>query len=415
MPSVDSTHSLAVTVERIALVMRYVVSALLAPVFLFGYFGNDTSDFVVISTMIVVHNAVVHGVLWSRKYRFFHSRLNFAIYLLQITTVVAITGADSSDAYILYFLLIIGFTAYDRRQFMVMRACLLCVAMYISVICYENFADTVTVPLGVLLVRIISIVLVGWMVAALSERLRRAEISAIEQAGQVMAAESTLRAILNSAGDPILVIDENEYITECNDRAVEFLAVPRANLIGQRFRTYLFDDGTLPQKVADLRARGQTESAQIIVTSEGDERDVHLIARSYVRDGARYFVVLLRDETSRKQYDESARVAALRVERLNTELRQLDKHKADFIQTIAVHLRAPLSAVSGYVDMLLNEELGDVNPDQRRALQTCRRSLIRAFRLIEQTIQAYTLRHSPPQGDVTKDRDLVKSNSTDES
>lgn len=395
MQPMDASKSLPVTVERIALVMRYALYAAITPVFLLGYFGSGTTAFITISAMTLLHNIIVHTVLWTRAYRFFYSRLNFGIYVVQIVIVTAMTGADSSDGYILYFLLIIGFTAYDRRFRKVLQATLLCVATYAAVIAYEHFSDRLTVSLGVIIIRMLSIVFVGWMVGALSERLRRAEIAAAGQTAQLMSAETTLRAILNSAGDPIIVFDENEYVTECNDRATEFLAVSRADMIGQRFRSFIFDDGTLPQKIADLRARGQTESAQIVVTSEGDERDVQLFARSYVRDGARYFVALLRDETSRKNHEESARLAAMKHARLNTELREFDKHRAEFVRAIAVQLRAPLSAVAGYVDMLLNEELGDVNPDQRKALQTCRRGVMRAFRSIELSLQTHSARGEP--------------------
>jgi hypothetical protein len=42
--------------------------------------------------------------------------------------------------------------------------------------------------------------------------------------------------------------------------------------------------------------------------------------------------------------------------------------------------------------MLLDGELGEVNPDQSKALQTCRRGVKRVFRLIDQTIDAYAPR-----------------------
>lgn len=409
MPPVEASQSLPVTVERIALLMRYVLFAVISPVFLLGHFGRGTSAFLTISAMVLAHNIIVHVLLWTRSYWFFYSPLNFAIYLIQIVIIIAITGADSSDGYILYFLLIIGFTAYDRRLRKTMQVTVCCVVTYAAVIIYENFSDRLTVSLGVIIIRMLSIAFVGWMIGVLSERLRRAEILAAEQTAQVMSAENTLRAILNSAGDPIIVFDDNEYVAECNERATEFLSVSRADIIGKRFRSFLFDDGTLPQKLADLRARGQTEFAQIVVTSDGEERDVRLFARSYVRDGSRYFVVLLRDETMRMNYEESARVAAMKHARLNTELRELDNQHADFIQTISVQLRAPLTAVGGYVEMLLNEELGDLNPDQRKALQTCRRGIMRAFRAIEQSVQEHATRrpkhHRPENTDTASTQD----------
>lgn len=398
MPSAELAQSLPVTVERIALIMRYAIFCIVAPLFFLGQFGGELSDFYIITGMVVVHNIFVHTVLWARAYRLFFTRSNFFIYLFQITAIIALTGGESSDAYLLYHLLIIGFSAYDRRFTKVFQAGLLCLGAYLCVIVGKYFSNGISLPSGVIVIRLLSTLIVAWMMAALSERLRRAEQTAAERTAQIVASEATLRAILNSAGDPIVVFDENEYIIEANDRASEFLAVDRAQLHGQRLRAYLFDDGTLPHKFADLRTRGQLQTQEIVLPRKGDERVVDFVARSFVREDMRYFVVLLRDVTDRKNIEETARLVAARLEKLNTDLRQLDRHKADFLRSIAVNIRTPLSAVAGYVQMLLDEEFGEINPDQSKALQTCRRGIQRVFRLLEQTIDAYAPRFgkSPP-------------------
>ncbi|MCC6794410.1 MAG: PAS domain S-box protein [Candidatus Hydrogenedentes bacterium] len=388
----DLAQSVPVTVERTALLIRYVVFCILAPIFWLGYFGDDQFDFYAITAMVATHNIFVHIVLWSRTYRLFFSRANFFIYLLQISVIIALTGGESSDAYILYHLLIIGFSAYDRRFRMVFRATLVCLVSYIAVICIEYFHTGISLPLGVVVVRLMSTLLVGWMIAALSERLRRAEVIAAERTAQIVSSEATLRAILNNAGDPIVVFDDNEYIVEVNNRATEFLGAARTQLIGQRLRAYLFDDGTLPHKIAELRARGQAHTQEIVLRGNGEERIVDFIARSFIRNDARFFVVLLRDLTELKHIEETTQLVNARLEKLNNDLLQLDGHKEEFMRAISAGIRTPLAAAAGYVDMLLGEELGELNPDQNKALQTCRRGLARVFRLIEHTIDAYSPR-----------------------
>jgi PAS domain S-box-containing protein len=357
-----------------------------------GSFGGDRSDFLAITAMIAAHNIFVHAVLWSRAYRLFFTRTNFFIYLLQISVIITLTGGESSDAYILYHLLIIGFSAYDRRFRMVFRATLVCVLSYVIVIGFEYFRNGISLPLGVVVVRLMSTLLVGWMIAALSERLRRAEVTAAERTAQIVSSEATLRAILNNAGDPIVVFDDNEYIVEVNNRAMEFLGASRIQLIGQRMRAYLFDDGTLPHKFAGLRARGQAHTQEIVLRGSGEERIVDFIARSFIRNDARFFVVLLRDLTELKHIEETTHLVNARLEKLNNDLLQLDGHKEEFLRAISAGIRTPLAAVAGYVDMLLGEELGELNPDQNKALQTCRRGLVRVFRLIDHTIDAYSPR-----------------------
>jgi signal transduction histidine kinase len=151
-------------------------------------------------------------------------------------------------------------------------------------------------------------------------------------------------------------------------------------------RSFLFDDGTIPQKFAAMRRRGFFNGEQLVIGPDGEERAVELIIRSFTRDDKQYYVALGHDVTPQKELQEATRQANLRLERLNRELRHVDQLRTGFLSTISQKLRSPLSAVLGYIEMLLQEELGDLTKDQRKALQTCRRGTLRAFRIIEETL-----------------------------
>jgi signal transduction histidine kinase len=122
-----------------------------------------------------------------------------------------------------------------------------------------------------------------------------------------------------------------------------------------------------------------------MLDSDGGEHTVDLKARSFVREHARYFVCVARDITEQKDYQEATQLANENLERLNRELRQLNDLKAGFLGKTSQKLRAPLAALLGYLDMLINEELGEINDDQRKALHTCRRSALRLLRVAEET------------------------------
>jgi signal transduction histidine kinase len=53
----------------------------------------------------------------------------------------------------------------------------------------------------------------------------------------------------------------------------------------------------------------------------------------------------------------------------NAELRHLDELKSQFVAVAAHELRNPLSAILGYVEMLLDEDLGPLPGEQRRYLE----------------------------------------------
>ena len=58
----------------------------------------------------------------------------------------------------------------------------------------------------------------------------------------------------------------------------------------------------------------------------------------------------------------------------NAELRRLDSLKSQFVSIAAHELRTPLSSIQGYVEMLLDGDLGQLTVQQRESLQIVERS-----------------------------------------
>ena len=125
-----------------------------------------------------------------------------------------------------------------------------------------------------------------------------------------------------------------------------------------------------------------------IVDAEGDERMVDLRVRSYTVDQQRFFVTMLHDITAAKHLQEAARLTTHRLEQVNRELQQVNQLRSEFYTTIARRLRSPLSAIVGFIDMMLEEELGEISAEQRRALHSCRRSVSRVFGLSDEALNA---------------------------
>jgi PAS domain S-box-containing protein len=381
----DSRIALVIAVERMALAMRYLVYLLVLALYLIGELPGDWLNLLVITAVLLLHNAFAHLVLWKRRYSWFFTKLNYFVYLAEASLVVIFTGAESSEAYVLFLFLIIGFSAYSQRFRAIMIVAISCCAVFLAIVLAEHMHHGLRVPYGSVVVKLSAIFICGWLVGSLSRLLQRMELNATYRSNALAASETTLRTILDTTADPILVYDEREFIIEANSSACRFLAVPREALIGRRFRSFLFDDGTLPQRFASLRARGEYRGELIMLDAEGREFTVDLKARSFVRELERYFVCVARDISAQKDYQEASQLANENLERLNRELRQLNDLKAGFLTSAAQKLRSPLAALLGYLDLLINEELGEISDDQRKALHTCRRSALRLLRVAEET------------------------------
>jgi two-component system phosphate regulon sensor histidine kinase PhoR len=69
--------------------------------------------------------------------------------------------------------------------------------------------------------------------------------------------------------------------------------------------------------------------------------------------------------------------------RLVGELKAVDRVKSDFVATVSHELRTPLTSVAGYIEMLLDRDLGSLSPEQESALETVSRNASRLQDLIE--------------------------------
>jgi len=373
-------------IERVALAGRYLIFTTMLALFVLGHIKGNVRDAAVISAALILHSVFAHWALWKNRLDLLVSRFNFLLYLVELSIIVSFSGADESPTFVLYILFLIGFSAYQRQLRSLIAAAIVCCLAYTLVLFIEWRLVGLSSSLGELVFKQMSILLAGWLVGNLSQRIRRAEEESHSQALRVASSEAALRAILDHTADPILVFDENDLVVDANDSAGQYFGQARETLLGQRMRTFIFDDGTLPQKRSVLQHKGQLRGEQLLIGPDGEERAADVLVRSFIRDGKPYYVTLIHDITPQKDLQEATRQANLRLERLNRQLRHLDELRTGFLAAISQKLRSPLSAVLGYIEMLLQEELGDITREQRKALQTCRRGTVRAFRIIDEAL-----------------------------
>lgn len=82
---------------------------------------------------------------------------------------------------------------------------------------------------------------------------------------------------------------------------------------------------------------------------------------------------------------------ALENARLVQGLRAASRLKSEFIGTMSHELRSPLNVVIGYVDLLLDGEMGGLAPEQRDALERVRQHAFQLLELIQETLDVNRL------------------------
>lgn len=99
-------------------------------------------------------------------------------------------------------------------------------------------------------------------------------------------------------------------------------------------------------------------------------------------------------ENSRLYNDLTDKVSEL--ERLNKELRQVDRMKSEFLANVSHELRTPLTTIKGYVDYMIREKMGPLTPLQNEGLIIAQRNILRLQRLINDLIDYTRLEFKRP-------------------
>lgn len=75
----------------------------------------------------------------------------------------------------------------------------------------------------------------------------------------------------------------------------------------------------------------------------------------------------------------------------NTELKQLDQMKTQFVSTAAHELRTPLSTISGYIEILLQPGYDDLSDEQSRCLSVVERNTKRLIRITDDLLDVSSI------------------------
>lgn len=129
---------------------------------------------------------------------------------------------------------------------------------------------------------------------------------------------------------------------------------------------------------------GRAELA--LLRADGTRRDVVVSLSPLVvpgaTDGISRYVALLHDVTARRETERAVADAFANERRAGTELRELERQRADLLATVSHELRTPLASVLGSVELFADGDLGELTAPQRRALDRISRNATRLQALV---------------------------------
>lgn len=166
-----------------------------------------------------------------------------------------------------------------------------------------------------------------------------------------------LEGVLQAAEEVIIILDPEMRVILCNPAAIATLRLPAEGITGQKIQQLvshntlldLFWKASRVQKSYHAEVwipGGRTYSAQLTPV-----------------EGVGY-VLMMHDIT---------------------QIKELDRVRAEFLATVSHDLRSPLATIRGYVDLL--EKVGPVTDQQREFLEKIRRSIVHITALISDLVE----------------------------
>ena len=197
----------------------------------------------------------------------------------------------------------------------------------------------------------------------------------------LIASEMRYRRLFETARDGILLVDpETRKIIDVNPFLVEFLGYGRGEIIGRELFEIglLKDDASRQAAFRELRTKGCIRHEVLpLQTKDGRHVEVEFVGNLYDGEADRQIIQCnIRDITARRKTEaaqsdakdiRSRRTVELEslVGQRTAELRLSNTQLETFVYSIAHDLRAPLRAMQGFAQLLVQDHSAQLNPQGR--------------------------------------------------
>jgi PAS domain S-box-containing protein len=224
----------------------------------------------------------------------------------------------------------------------------------------------------------------------MAERIRQLRSSDL---GQLIVAQQTTEAAIDSLYDPVIVTDGEGCVTKLNPAAEEIFGSEKENTgkhVGEVARDTRIAGAVAEALQSQRPVAGEGMSSVLPFAVDGLERAFRL-RTTPMRDNAQHLlgaVTILEDIT---------------------HLREIDRLKSEFIATASHELRTPLTSVQMGVHLLLEGALGELTESQNEVLQACRQDCERLDKLMRDLLDLSKIEagESQPQLATVSARDLL--------
>lgn len=233
----------------------------------------------------------------------------------------------------------------------------------------------------------------------------------------LLASELRYRRLFESAQDGILILDaETGIVDDVNPALMTLLGCSHEQLMGKSaWELGFFKDVVANEnKFAELREKEYVRYENMpLETASGLRIDVEFISNVYLVNGAKVIQCNIRDVTARKRAEEAVKQLNAdleqRVMERTSELENANKELESFSFSVSHDLRAPLRAVDGFSQALLDDFGPQLPAEALRYVLTIREGARRMGKLIDDLLTFSRLGRAPLEKENVNTGNLVLS------
>lgn len=178
-------------------------------------------------------------------------------------------------------------------------------------------------------------------------------------------------AILASVGDGLVALNQHGTVTLLNKAVEQLIGWKTEELIGT----------TWTKMIPIVNENGETVPNDLrplnMVLTKG--KSIGTTKYSYIKKNKQKIPVAI---TVSPIISDGKHIGAIEVFRDITHERDVDRMKTEFISLASHQLRTPLTAIKWFLELLLNEDVGSLKPEQKRMIKNIDKSNERMIQLV---------------------------------
>jgi PAS domain S-box-containing protein len=169
-------------------------------------------------------------------------------------------------------------------------------------------------------------------------------------------------SLIEASRDPLVTINTEGKITDMNQATVNITGIAREKLTGTDFFDYFTQPQMAREVYQEVFAKGFVMDSPLTLRHKGGKLTDVLFNGSVYKDdrgNVRGVVVVARDITDQKRFENELIEAKSNAERATEKAEESNKLKEAFLANMSHEIRTPMNAIIGFSDILSKRKLGD--------------------------------------------------------